>query len=69
MGWMHISIEDVEQNNIRFAIIVSCKMYFVTYPFDVNHCLFQVGSYYGTNDTMKCTSEYRHSLKEINVPP
>ena len=42
----------------RVDISVSCKMDFKSYPLDGHECPFRVGSYYSTEDTVKCTSEY-----------
>lgn len=51
------------------SITISCKMHFISYPFDVNFCHFQVGSYYGTNETIKCTSRTTyHETRQRNMP-
>jgi len=39
-------------------ITISCRMMFDDYPLDAHTCQFQVGSYYDTNKTVKCSSEY-----------
>jgi len=39
-------------------ITISCRMMFDDYPLDAHTCQFQVGSYYDTNKTVKCSSTY-----------
>jgi len=39
-------------------ITISCRMSFDQYPLDAHTCQFQVGSYYDTNKTVKCNSQY-----------
>ena len=42
----------------------SCQMSFDRYPLDTQQCLFRVGSYSSTQDTVTCTDEYEFN-KEI----
>jgi len=39
-------------------ITISCRMMFDDYPLDAHTCQFQVGSYYDTEKTVKCSSQY-----------
>merc|ERR1719225_2460390 len=39
-------------------ITISCRMNFDDYPLDAHTCQFQVGSYYDTEKTVKCSSRY-----------
>lgn len=39
-------------------ITISCRMMFDDYPLDAHTCQFQVGSYYDTEKTVKCSSTY-----------
>lgn len=44
-------------------ITISCRMMFDDYPLDAHTCQFQVGSYYDTNKTVKCSSQYVYDEK------
>ena len=44
--------------NARVDVTTSCQMSFDRYPLDTQQCLFRVGSYYSTQDTVTCTDEY-----------
>ena len=46
--------------NARVDIKFSCQMNFDRYPLDSHHCPFRIGSYYGTEGTITCTSEYAY---------
>lgn len=46
--------------NARVDSRISCRMTFDRFPFDSHDCPFQVSSYYGTKDTVNCTSEYEY---------
>ena len=46
--------------NARVDTKISCQMNFDSYPMDAHHCPFRIGSYYGTDDTVTCTSEYEY---------
>ena len=41
---------------LRVVITTSCQMSFDNYPLDHHICPFQIGSYYGTNKTVTCSS-------------
>jgi len=44
-------------------VTISCKMMFDDYPLDAHKCLFQVGSYYDTIDTVICSSKFLYNAK------
>ena len=46
--------------NSRVDTRISCRMTFDRFPFDLHDCPFQISSYYGTKDTVNCTSEYEY---------
>ena len=46
--------------NARVDTRISCRMTFDRFPFDLHDCPFQISSYYGTKDTVNCTSEYEY---------
>ena len=46
--------------NARVDTRISCRMTFDRFPFDFHDCPFQISSYYGTKDTVNCTSEYEY---------
>jgi len=69
MSGLSIGINKTIHYSVLTSITVSCKMYFVSYPFDTNVCLFQVGSYYGTNETIKCRSTYEYDKDRQRVLP
>ena len=43
---------------LRVGITISCQMTFDDYPLDSHSCPFQIGSYYGTDKTVICSSHY-----------
>jgi len=44
-------------------ITISCRMNFDDYPLDAHTCLFQVGSYYDTHETVTCSSFFIYDLE------
>ena len=50
--------------NARVDTTISCQMNFDRYPLDSHTCPFRIGSYYGTEEMVACTSEYGYNEKE-----
>lgn len=57
-------------------ITISCKMNFDRYPLDSHECPFRIGSFYGTDDVVTCSSNYdydeknqRHLQHYLDVEP
>ena len=42
---------------------IACSMNFDRYPLDVQHCPFEIMSYYFNNETVACTSRFEYSEK------
>lgn len=42
---------------------ISCQMNFDNFPLDSHRCPFRIGSYYGTEEIVKCTSDYQFHEK------
>ena len=46
---------------VRAEVTVSCAMNFENYPLDQQNCPFRVLSYFSTDNTVSCTSEFTYS--------
>ena len=46
---------------IRVKVIISCEMSFENYPLDRQNCPFRVHSYFSTEKTISCTSEFTYT--------
>jgi len=44
-------------------VTISCKMMFDDYPLDAHMCQFQVGSYYDTIETVRCSSQFLYNAE------
>ena len=49
---------------VRVEITISCHMDFDKYPMDSQQCPFQVNSYFSTERTATCTSEFTYNEKK-----
>ena len=63
MSAMRINKTGFIQYDTQADVTVSCQMNFDRYPLDSQECPFLVGSYYSTDETFKCTSEYTFDYK------
>ena len=53
---------------LKVEVTISCQMNFDNYPLDEQKCLFQVGSYYGSNETIKCESNWTYdATRQKNI--
>jgi len=48
---------------LRVVITISCQMDFNDYPLDTHICPFQIGSYFGTVNTVTCSSNFEFDEK------
>ena len=58
MGEVNIFKNRFIKYNARVDVTFSCQMDFNRFPLDSQSCPFQIGSYYNTEDTVNCSSEY-----------
>ena len=57
---LRITKERIIIYEVSATVKISCKMDFDKYPLDNQTCLFQVGSYYGSEETIKCDSQWEY---------
>ena len=57
MSGIFIGKDKTISYEVNVKVTVSCHLHFHDYPFDQHSCLFQVGSYYGTQEMISCTSD------------
>ena len=77
MAGIRIGKDQLIYYEVNVKIRISCQMHFRKYPFDEHDCPFRVGSYYGTNRMISCTSNFtyheemqrhlQHYVKLINL--
>ena len=68
MAGLRIKKDRTIKYEVKAEITISCKMNFDKYPLDNQTCLFQVGSYYGTDKTIECESELiYHTNRQKNI--
>ena len=61
MADMAIYANHLVMYTARADIIISCQMHFDRYPFDIHECLFSIGSYRNTNETVGCTGGFQRT--------
>ena len=56
--------KDFEERYVEYEVTVditiSCVMHFDQYPLDTHNCPFRTGSYYSTEETVVCQSEFEY---------
>ena len=57
---LRITKERIIIYEVSATVKISCKMDFDKYHLDNQTCLFQVGSYYGSEETIKCDSDWKY---------
>lgn len=63
MSVMRINKTRFIKYDTQADVTFSCQMNFGRYPLDSHECPFLIGSYYSTDETFKCTSEYTFDYK------
>ena len=78
MSGLRIRKDRTINYELKVEVRISCQMNFKNYPLDEQTCLFQVGSYYGSNKTIQCESNLtydtskqkniQHAVKLMSLP-
>jgi hypothetical protein len=78
MSGLRVRKDQTINYEMKAEVTITCQMEFDNYPFDEQECLFQVGSYYGSDKTIQCDSNLRkditkqksieHSLRLMPLP-
>ena len=79
MSGLRIRKDQTINYELNVEVTISCQMNFDNYPLDRQKCLFQVGSYYGSNETIQCESNWwydatrqkniQHVVDLMSLPP
>ena len=68
MSGVRIKKDRTIHYELRVEVTISCIMNFDNYPLDHHRCLFQIGSYYGSNKTIQCKSNLTYdTFKQKNI--
>ena len=61
---LRITKERIIIYEVSAEVKIACKMDFDKYPLDNQTCLFQVGSYYGSKETIVCSSNWKYDTSK-----
>ena len=61
---LRITKERIIIYEVSAEVKIACKMDFDKYPLDNQTCLFQVGSYYGSKETIRCNSNWTYDTSK-----
>ena len=64
MAGLRIRKDQTINYEVKSEITISCKMDFDNYPLDNQKCFFQVGSYYGSEETIQCESNLTYDVRK-----
>ena len=68
MSGLRIKKDQTINYELKVEVTISCQMNFDNYPLDEQMCLFQVGSYYGSNETIQCESNLTYdATRQKNI--
>ena len=68
MSGLRIRKDRTINYEVKTEVTISCKMDFDNYPLDNQTCFFQVGSYYGSDKTVTCESNFSYDpSKQKNI--
>ena len=68
MSGLRIKKDKTINYELKVEVTISCQMNFDNYPLDEQDCLFQVGSYYGSNETIQCESNWTYdATRQKNI--